>query len=186
MLSVLLSITAGALLGGIVRALVDSYQHFRESKGLARALQAEISALRHIIEQRAVPQQVERTIAVLEDPTRTLQSRDLFGLRVSEDYFSVFRAITPKIGFLGDIAADAVVFYSLSKAVVEELTEMRDRRAEMTRANATGQVLAVDREELLDRAKELRELLAASVAASQSLLQSLEKFAARRWMGLMT
>jgi hypothetical protein len=186
MLSVLLSITAGALLGGIVRALVDSYQLHRESRGIARALEAEVRALRQLIETRGIPQQVERMIALLEDSAHVVEPRDIYGLRITNDYFAVFRAVTHKIGFFGDAAADIVVFYSLSKAVVEELVELRDRREQMFDVRVPlEQRNQIDRRELVDRAKELRELLVASVTYSDKLAAQLDAFRARRWMGIL-
>lgn len=185
MLSVLLSITAGALLGGIVRALVDSYQNYRETKGIALALEAEVSALRQLIEHRSILAQVERTIELLDREGHAVQPRDLFGLRVTNEYFAVFRALTHKIGFLGDAAADLVVFYSLAKAVVEELVEMRERRERMMDGRvAREQRMDVDRVELLESAKELRSLLLASVTLSETLRSTLQAFRARRWMGV--
>ena len=185
MQSVLISITMGALLGGIVRALVDSYQHYREARGIALALQAEIRALRQLIAQRAIPEGVAKTIALLEEKGRPIEARDLFGLRVTDDYFAVFRAVTQKIGFLGDLSADVVFFYSLAKAVVEELVDMRQRRDRMADARVPAEQRVVDRDELLDRARELRDLLAASVSGSETLLAKLEHFHERRWMGVV-
>jgi hypothetical protein len=43
----------------------------------------------------------------------------------------------------------------------------------------------VDRAELLDRARELRDLLTAAVAGSETLLAKLEQFHERRWMGVL-
>jgi hypothetical protein len=185
MQSVLISITLGALLGGIVRAMVDSYQHHRESRGIALALHAEIRALRQLIGQRAIPEGVAKTIALLEDDGRAIEARDVFGIRVTDDYFAVFRAVTQKIGFLGDLSGDVVFFYSLAKAVVEELVDMRQRRDRMADARVPAEQRVVDRAELLDRARELRDLLTAAVAGSETLLAKLEQFHARRWMGVL-
>jgi hypothetical protein len=185
MQSVLISISLGALLGGVVRALVDSFQHYRESRGIALALHAEVRALRQLIKQRAIPEGVARTIALLEDQNRPIEARDVFGIRVTDDYFHVFRAVTQKIGFLGDLSADVVFFYSVAKAVVEELVDMRQRRDRMADARVPAEQRVVDRAELLDRARELRDLLGAAVTTSETLLGKLEQFHARRWMGIL-
>lgn len=184
MVNVLLSITLGALLGGVVRAFVDTYLQARESKGIALALAAEVRALRQLIEARDIPAQVQRTIRKLEGDA-PIEARDLFGLRVTHDYFAVFRAVTHRIGLLGDLSADLVVFYNLSKAVVEEIAEMRERRDRFTDVRIpVEQRTSFDRAELLDRARELHQLLLLSVSLSERLLAGLEEFRERRWLGL--
>jgi hypothetical protein len=100
----LVSVGVGALLGGVVRAAVDRYAVFVESKGMAVALRAEIEAILQIVEARQYLSLVTRRIERLQNPTYTPTLDDVFNIRVSQEYFVVFHALCPKIGLLGPLS----------------------------------------------------------------------------------
>jgi hypothetical protein len=67
----LLSVGVGALLGGVVRAAVDRYASFVESKGMAVALRAEVEAILQLVEARRYLSEVTEHISRLQNPTST-------------------------------------------------------------------------------------------------------------------
>jgi hypothetical protein len=104
----LLSVGVGALLGGVVRAAVDRYASFVESKGMAVALRAEVEAILQLVEARRYLSEVTEHISRLQNPTSTPTLDDVFNIRVSQDYFVVFHALCPKIRLLGPLSGQVV------------------------------------------------------------------------------
>ena len=75
----LLSAAVGALLGGVVSALVARYASFKESQAVAAALRAEIEVLLTVIERRDHITGLGRTISHLSIATGPPAPDDFYG-----------------------------------------------------------------------------------------------------------
>jgi hypothetical protein len=65
-------------------------------------------------------------IARLSDPTHELNPSDFVTMRITQDYFSVFHALSPKIGLLGPLGEKIVLAYSATKALFEDIATLRE------------------------------------------------------------
>jgi hypothetical protein len=89
----LASIVGGALVGGLVRVI---------------ALQAEVSALVLLVEQRQYVAMINTVLARLEDPAHAPTHDDVLAVRITQDYFSIYGAIAPRIGLMGSLSGPVV------------------------------------------------------------------------------
>lgn len=175
----LISVAVGALLGGLIQALVQRYAAFRESKGMAAALRAEITSVVALVEHREYIEHLDEMIGRLQNSTHQPTLEDLFAIRITQDYFTVFNSLCPKIGLLGDLSGRIVRLYVLAKGVIEDFSELRDLRE---RALA-GQV-ALQREGLLQFTQAVRALLWRILDEAPQLIHDLAAYEARLWWGM--
>jgi hypothetical protein len=176
----LISVGVGALLGGVVRAVVDRYTVFEESKGIAVALKAEIEAVLHLVQHREYVRLVSDCINRLENPTYMPTLKDVFNIGVTQEYFPVFNALCPKIGLLGDLSADVVRLYTAGKALLEDM-----RYLTVIYERAQSRQGALDREELLNRSRDVASLFQGILAAGPQAENALAAYAARRWWNIV-
>jgi len=94
----LISLSAGALLGGVFRAVFDRYAAFQESRGVARSLAAEVDALLKLMSARGYDKMLAGILERLAQPNHVVVADDILATRTTQDYFVVFRAVTAKIG----------------------------------------------------------------------------------------
>jgi hypothetical protein len=161
----LLSLVLGTLLGGVVKAVQDRYMLSREGQAVAGALRAEIESLNEIIRLRAYVETFRKMLALLADETYVIGPNSLVEIRVTQHYFQIFDGHCNKIGLLGPAAAAVVSWYTLAKAVVEDLRFLPERhRSE--RPFTREQLVSLHREivamfeELLRRGTDAAERLA--------------------------
>lgn len=105
LLTALLLVSVGAFLGGAVQTAVSRYAAFKESKGIAKALKAEIGSLLSLIEEREYVNILDQIIGRLQNPAYAPDPEETFSVPVTQDYFGVFSALTSKIGLLADLSA---------------------------------------------------------------------------------
>ena len=181
--SVLVFIT-GTLLGGAVNALVERYSVFKEAKGVALALQAEMNAVLRMAALRQYGAGSDAILVRLRDPTHVVGIEDLFWVRGEEDYFSVFHAVAPKIGLLGPLGGDVVLVYAAAKSILEDLRFLRDEGQAFLegRRNVTPEQV---RAFLLQQMTEINALLTGAVKLATEAAADLGTFANRRWLGLI-
>jgi hypothetical protein len=150
----IISLVVGALLGGIVQAATGRYAAFRESQGIAEAVRSEIETILDLINQRGYLNYLNTTIQRLQNPAYQPTYQDLFVVRISQDYFTVFNSVSPKIGLLGNTAGRITHFYSLAKAVIEDLHDLREMRDAVMKG-----LITVLRQGLLTQYSEMVRLL---------------------------
>ena len=174
---------AGALLGGAVNALVQRYAVFKESKGVALALQAEMSAVLRLVAFRNYIAGTDAILVRLRDPTHVVDLGDLFLVRAEEDYFSVFHAVAPKIGLLGPLGGDVVLVYAAAKSLLEDIKFLRDEGQAFLEGRRTvtpDQVRAF----LLQQTTPVNGLLREAVNLATQAVANLGTFANKRWFRL--
>lgn len=178
-----LAFIAGTLLGGVVNALVKQYAVFKESKGVALALKAELNALLNLVRFRKYIANTDAIIVRLQDPTHVLDKADVFFVRIAQDYFSVFHAVTPKIGLLGPLGSDIVLVYAAAKSLVEDmvyLTEETQAYLEGRRPTPADQDPL--RPFLLQQTGQINALLKEAVRIAAKATEDLGAFAEKRWL----
>jgi|SRR5437879_4850090 len=97
-LTALVSVAIGALLGGGVNALVGRYASFKESQALAAALRAELEVLLDVVEGRDHVGGLERTIIYLSSMTSQAKS---------DQFYDVMRAANDTTPYSTRTAADS-------------------------------------------------------------------------------
>jgi hypothetical protein len=167
------------LLGGVVNAAVGRYAAFKESKGMAAALRAEMVALLEVARQRQYLSGLGDVIARLEQPAYQPVLGDLFGFRVTRDYFSVFHATCSRIGALDDLAANVARFYVVAKALVEDATMMTEFKESLA---SSGQNKPLNREAILHISVSMRDLLRTMLEDGDVIERKLHEQCQRRWL----
>jgi hypothetical protein len=175
----LLSVGVGALLGGVVRAIVDRYATFVESRGMAVALKAEIAAILQIVQVRQYLSVLARFIDRLQNPTYTPTRDDVVSIRVTQDYFAVFHALCPKIGLLGPLSGEVALLYTIGKSLIEDIHTLQDIHEKAR----NGQHI-LDREELLARSQSVAFLFQVLLERGQQVENALTAYTERRWWGI--
>ena len=172
----LLSGIVGILLGGVVRAAVDRYAAFKEAKGIAAAIRAEIEAYlrlhRHAKHGEALIGYIKRLEAMTSAPTHN----EFFTFPLNERPFQVFDSLCNRIGLLGDLSAGVVQFYSLGKAYhtnARFLGELRER--------VMVRQIVVDRAALLKVTRQLADMFEESQAVGREAVTNLVVYQRRRW-----
>jgi hypothetical protein len=122
---------------------------------------------------------VTTIITRLEDPAYSPTLADVFQFRVSQDYFAVFHALCPKIGFLGPLGGQVVLLYMVGKAILEDIYTLREIY-ERARSGQDG----LDREVLLTGSQSVAELFEVILELGPQAAQALAAYAARRWWGI--
>jgi hypothetical protein len=122
----LLGVGVGTLLGGVISALTSRYAAFKEAKGIAAALRAEIDSILLMISKRRYIEGLTEVIARLTDPAHILTLADIPSISVTQDYFSVFHATASKIGMLGELSGPITRLYVFGKGLIEDLDTLRE------------------------------------------------------------
>jgi hypothetical protein len=177
----LLAFIAGTLLGGVVNALVGRYAAFKESKGVALAIRAEIEALVRLATYRNYIALTDAIIVRLNDPTHVIDISDVFSVRVEEDYFSVFHALSPKLGLLGPLASSVVLAYAATKSLLDDLHSLRDMAQPVVEGQRTVSAEQA-RAYLLQVTVAINQLLRETVTIGTNTANALGAFAERRWL----
>jgi hypothetical protein len=167
----------GALLGGVINAAVRRYATFKEGKGIALAIQGEITAIIEIVLKRRYLQHLEKIIQKLSDPAHQLTDNDFFSPRIRENYFPVFNSLANKVGLLVGRSDTVADFYTKAKSIIEDihaLEEMRDKFP-------TGSK-EIDRPALLELTTELRDLLHDALRIGIQTVEDLKNFQDRSWI----
>ena len=170
------SVGVGALLGGVVRAAVDRYASFVESKGMAVALRAEVEAILQLVEARRYLSEVTEHISRLQNPTSAPTLDDVFNIRVSQDYFVVLHALCPKIRHLGPLSGQVVRLYTVGKSLLEDIHTLWEIY-EIARSGDDS----LDREELLARSKSVASLSQIISDLGPQVVAALTAYVAHRW-----
>lgn len=173
----LLVFLIGALFGGIINAAVRQYATFKEGKGIALALQGEITAIIEIVLKRRYLQHLEKIIQKLSDPAHLLTANDIFSPRISENYFPVFNSLANKIGLLTDRSAAVADFYIKAKSIIEDIHALEEMRDKIV----TG-AMDIDRPALLELTTELRDLLHDALRIGIQTVEDLKNFQDRSWI----
>ena len=181
LLASVLIFIAGALLGGAVNALVERYAVFKESKGVALAVQAEMNAVLRLVEFRQYLPGMDAIIVRLRDPTHVVDLSDLFLIRAEEDYFSVFHAVAPKIGLLAPFSGDVVLVYAAAKSLLEDMKFLRDEGQSYLEGRRQHVPPDQIRAFLLYQTTQINGLLRQAVTLATQSVANLNAFANKRW-----
>jgi len=167
----LLSVAVGALLGGVINAMVGRYSTFKEGKGIAAALHSEIESILFMIKHRQYVQHLTEILARLSDPKHVVTAADVPAISVTQDYFSVFHAIASKIGLLGELGGPVTRLYVLGKGVIEDLGVLQKWHEEG---------MTPTREDLRDILEAVRFLFETIDREGQQMMMKLDEYASRR------
>lgn len=177
----LLVFIAGVLLGGVVNGLVGRYAVFKESKGVALAIRAEIEALVRLATYRNYVGLTDAIIVRLKDSTHVLDVLDVFFIQITQDYFSVFHALSPKIGLLGPLSSNVVLVYAGAKSLFEDILMLREQSQPVIEGRQTVAAEQA-REYLLQKTVSINQLLKETVTIGTNTANALGAFAERRWL----
>ena len=172
----LFSAGVGALLRGVIQALVGRYAAFKEAQGLVAGLRAEIRSLIELVRTRRYPEILDGTIPRLETGA-TATAADFFSPAVTQEYFQVFRSAVPKIGLLKGASESTVKAYVLAQSVLEDFLLLDKQRLRVEEGSQVP-----DTQWLLAATRELRDVLALAPAAGDEALLALKRIESRRWL----
>jgi hypothetical protein len=116
-----------------------------------------------------------------------LSEQDVFFVQITQDYFSVFHALSPKIGLLGALARDVVLAYSATKSLFEDIARLRERAKPVLDAFAQLRVDMEPRQPeyhrtfLLEMTTSINTTLKESLGLAVKTSAKLSTFANRRW-----
>jgi hypothetical protein len=167
----------GALLGGVINAAVRRYATFKEGKGIALAIQGEITAIIEIVLKRRYLQHLEKFIHKLSDPAHQLTGTDIFTPNVPQNYFPVFHSLGTQIGLLTDLSDSVAGFYTKAKSVIEDIHSLEEVREKFLNGS-----MEIDRQTLLELTTELRDLLHDTLRIGFQTLEDLKAFQERSWI----
>jgi len=173
----LLLVAVGALLGGVINAMVGRYAAFKEAKGIAASLRAEIDSILFMIKRREYVRNLTEILARLADASHVVTSADVPSIALTQDYFTLFHATASKIGHLGELGGAATQLYILGKGLLEDLSRLREWHEQ-------GRALA--RDELSVVIREVLDLFQAVDRDGRKLVARLGTYTSRkrRWIGL--
>lgn len=167
----------GALFGGVINAAGRRYATFKEGKGIALAIQGEITAIIEIVLKRRYLQHLGKFIDQLSNPTYPLPGNDGFLPRISENYFPVFTSLANKIGLLADQSDTVANFYTKAKSIIEDIHALEEMRAKLARGS-----MDVDKPALLELTRELHDLLHDALRIGIQTVEDLKSFQDRTWL----
>lgn len=173
----LLVFLIGALLGGVINAAIRQYATFKEAKGIALALQGEITAIIEIVLKRRYLQHLEKLIPRLSNPTYQLTGKDIFAPRNFQNYFPVFNSLANKIGLLTDRSVAVADFYTKAKSIIEDIHALEEMRDKIVRGS-----MDIDRHALLELTKELHDLLHDALRIGIQTVEDLKTFQNKSWI----
>ncbi len=177
----LVTFLAGTLLGGVVNMLAGQYAVFKESKGVALAVRAELESLVKLAILRNYAAVTDTIIKKLSDPSHTPEVFDIFSMHITQDYFTVFHALSPKLGLLGSLASNVVFTYAGTKALVEDVRSLREQALPFVEGRSTVTAEQV-RTLLLERTCSLNQLIKETLRIGVDTVNALAAFAERRWL----
>ena len=178
----LITFLVGTLLGGVVNMLAGQYAVFKESKGVALAIRAELQSLVKLAALRNYAAVSDAIIKRLGDPSHTPEQSDVFSMHITQDYFSVFHALSPRLGLLGPLASNVVFTYAATKALVEDVRSLREQAVPCVEGRSTVTAEQV-RALLLERTCSLNQLIKETMRIGVDTVNVLAAFAERRWLG---
>jgi hypothetical protein len=176
----ILSAIGGALLGGVTTALTARYAAFKESKGIAEALCADLTALLQVVDQRRYVDAIQGSITRLGDPHHTPTHTDAVSIRIGEDYFTVFNATVAKIGTLPTLSARIVKTYTLAKSLIEDVKELRE-----IQKGAFKNEHELSRDGLLAMTREMLEMFLLVRHEADVTIKALKEYSSRRWLRII-
>ncbi len=140
--SLLLSGGIGILLGGVVQVVVSRYVAFKEGQSIASAIGGEIKTLFSLFDDAKFEDAIGVNVVWLESRTPLEGGsprpthNDVFNFWVNPKPFQVFDSLCDKIGLLGRLSAEIVGFYGQGKALVTQLSMLRDIRERLLAGKA--------------------------------------------------
>ncbi|MEO8328197.1 MAG: hypothetical protein ABI618_20320 [Nitrospirota bacterium] len=167
----------GALLGGVTNSAVRRYATFKEGKGIALAIQGEMTAIIEIVLKRRYLQHLEKIIQKLSDPAHQLTANDFFSPRISENYFPVFNSLANKVGLLDDRSDSIANFYTKAKSIIEDIHALEEIRDKISTGSKD-----IDMPALLELTQELRDLLHDALRIGIQTVEDLKNFEDRSWI----
>ena len=172
----LVSVGVGALLGGLVNAILAQYTSFQESKGMARALKAEIDAVLALLALRDYAGDLGKAIARLQNPQYLPAPRDTMNVLVTQDFFITYHALAPKIGLLGEVSGAVAHVYVLAKGLIEDFRTCRDLLEKAIERRSPP-----DREDMLTLNSRILGLLQTVSTEARQVSDNLGAYAKRGW-----
>ena len=188
----LLWIILGAVLGGLIQAVINWYSAFRESQGIALALAAELRALRDLATFRQYLALSDQIVGRLNEVGHIVNIGDIFAISITQDYFSVFNSVSSKIGLLGKHSGEVVAVYTFIKALFEDFAQLQIRRDDFldpARLLNSGNPINQDslpaaneavRMILLELTQNMRTLIGRLI--DNPITDTLETYSRKRWM----
>jgi hypothetical protein len=176
-----LAFIGGALVGGLVQTTEKSYERFKEAKGLAIAIRAEISSLRAVIQARQYVSILDQLIGRLGDPSHVVVPEDVFAISVRQDYMEVFRACLPKIGLLGGLSGSVVLLYSIVKALLDDIAQLVEVRHLLVEKKALPMAAGTERANLLAAMQATRTWMVSGLERAPAVEAELQKFTQKRF-----
>ena len=161
--------------------LAGQYAVFKESKGVALAIRAELESLLKLAALRNYAVVTEAIIKRLGDPSHTPEVSDIFSMHITQDYFAVFHALSPRLGLLGPLASNVVFSYASTKALVEDVRSLREQALPFIEGRSTGAAEQA-RALLLQRTCSLNKLIEQTLRVGVDTVNVLATFAERRWL----
>ena len=174
----LLLLVVGAILGGLIQAIVAWYNAFRESQGIAHAIEAEIASLIGLTILHQYKDELRVIIQRLENPDHQPTVADIYAIQIGHDYFSVFHALCGKIGSLRQLSGKVVEVYALGKSFLEDLKQLTELQEKMLHAPDTH----LNREGLLELTKRAETQLNLAIEKASELLKELRAFSMKSWI----
>jgi hypothetical protein len=170
----------GLFIGGLGRLIEQRYAAFKDSQGVAHALEAEIVGVLGLVKRRRYREHIERLLASLESEAGAVTADELPGIRVTQDFFTVFHALAPKLGSLGPVSGLVVRQYMFAKGIVEDFTLFSEFQTRVIRGE-----LGLDRKRMAAAVRESQALLNIIIAEGDALAGRLKAFASRRFCGVL-
>ena len=179
----LLLLVVGALASGIIQFLLASHAAFRERRGIALSIRADLIAITRLAMFRQYLPLLDGFIARLSTPTgptaaapQLVQPGEIAAIRVTQDYLAIFHGLAPKLGLLGDTGARVVAVYTLGKGLLEDLGLLANLQQ-----GVLEKAWPLDRNAIRDLTQRVRDLMAQVLSEAADTGQDLERFAARWW-----
>ena len=188
----LLWIILGAVLGGLIQAVINWYAAFRESQGIALALAAEVRALHDLATFRQYLDLSDQIVGRLNEVGHVVNIGDIFAISITQDYFSVFNSVSSKIGLLGANSGEVVAVYTFIKALFEDFAQLQIRRDDfLDPARLLNVGNPIDQQHLpavneavriilLELTQNIRTLIGRLM--TNPIIDTLETYSRKRWM----
>jgi hypothetical protein len=175
------SFVSGTFFGGLVQARVSEYGRFKEARGIAKALWAEISSIRRLVESRDYVRGLDLMMGRISDPSHEILPEDVFSVMVRQDYMEVFHACAPKIGLLGGLSEGVVLLYAMVKAVLEDMALLSDFKQSLIERKPLPVRSGNEREAILTVTNGMRAWMAAALQQAPIIEAQLETFSSNRF-----
>lgn len=175
------SFVLGTLFGGLVQARVNEYARFKEARGIAKALRAEISSVRRVVESRDYVRALDLMMGRISDRSHEIVPEDVFSVMVRQDYMEVFHACAPKIGLLGGLSEGVVLLYAMVKSVLEDMALLSEIKQSLMEQKPLPVQSGSEREAILTITNGMRTWMAAALQQAPIIEAQLEAFSSKRF-----